>query len=287
MPYLEHFQLYRKPFDLTPTRALFFPEQHEQVLTALTYALERGDGIIKVVGEVGTGKTLLCRMLIHALMEVHEVAFMTAPRTDPQTITRAVASEFGIELGPDDEPFDRLHRHLLDVHASGKQAVLLVDEAQALDRRGLETMRLLSNLETDDAKLLQIVLFGQPELDDLLRQYGMRQLAQRVAFNLATHPFDAQTAMRYVQHRVDRSTDAPTPHEVFTPRALRALARESRGIPRILNILADRALLAAYADNATRADKKHVRRGVEEGILWPDTRPGVLGWFLRYWGSAT
>lgn len=268
MPYLQQFGLSRQPFDITPNRDLFFPDAHQQVLAALTYALARGEGIIKVVGEVGTGKTLLCRMLLQTIVDRAEVAFITAPRNDPDAIARMVCREFNVTPAEGEDPYTALAPHLMKIRQSGKSAILVLDEAQALDRRGLETVRLLSNFETDDAKLLQIVLFGQPELDQLLRQHDLRQLSQRISFGFTTGPFDAETAARYIQHRIDRCTEQPKPHKIFAPAALRQVAKESRGIPRLVNILADRAMLAAYSEGATQVTTRHVLRARAETNWW-------------------
>jgi len=269
MPYLEHFRLKQEPFGLTPNRALYYPENHAQILAALLYAIERGEGIVKVVGEVGTGKTMLCRLLLQSLTEFAEVAYITAPRTDPLAIVQNVCKEFGIKTVKGQDLFDLLSRHLIKVREEGRRAILVVDEAQSLDQRGLETVRLLTNYETDDSKLLQVVLFGQPELDQLLRQHSLRQLAQRITFSLYTQPFDRDAVKRYVQHRVNLCTLAETPHHLFSKVALDMIARASRGVPRVVNVLADRALLAAYAESAREVQRRHVRIALQEGDLWP------------------
>lgn len=275
MLYLAHFNLTRPPFDLTPNRALFFPDHHDKVLNALSFSVGRGEGIVKVVGEVGTGKTMLCRLLLQSLEEEdHEVAFITAPRNDPLAIASNVCREFGLAVAPGEDPAQLLAPFLTKIHGQGRRAVLLIDEAQALDRRGLETVRLLSNFETDEAKLLTVILFGQPELDQILSRHEMRQLYQRITFSFQTRPFDRQTAIRYLQHRIDRSTDSPAPHRILADGALAKLARASRGIPRLLNVLADRALMAAYADGAREVGTRHVRQALAEGVPWP--RPPSL-----------
>ena len=275
MPYLQQFGLTRQPFDITPNRDLFFPDAHQQILAALTYALARGEGIIKVVGEVGTGKTLLCRMLLQTIVDRAEVAFITAPRNDPDAIAHMVCREFGVTPAAGEDPYTALAPHLMKIRQSGKSAILVLDEAQALDRRGLETVRLLSNFETDDAKLLQIVLFGQPELDALLRQHDLRQLSQRISFGFTTGPFDAETAARYIQHRIDRCTEQPKPHKIFAAAALRQVAKESRGIPRLVNILADRSLLAAYSEGAMQVTARHVVRARAETNWWTAKRSPI------------
>ena len=284
-PY-KHFALYREPFRLTPHRDLFYPDQHEKVLDALEYAIRRGDGIVKVVGEVGTGKTLLCRLLFNRLEELSkqgpgfEAAYISAPRNDTDAIMTTVCHEFGLEVTPGGDATQILGPHLVDLYSQGKRAILIIDEAQALDRNGLETVRLMTNFETDEDKLLTIVLFGQPELDNLLRRHGMRQLAQRIAFNFTTRPFSRPSAIAYVQHRVDLCTDAPAPHRIYTPRALKEIAKASRGVPRLINILADRALIAAYGEKAYAIDSRHVRAAMKEGLAQPVEEPSLLS---RLW----
>ncbi|HAU29205.1 MAG TPA: AAA family ATPase [Rhodospirillaceae bacterium] len=271
MLYLDHFRLKSEPFGLTPNRALYYPENHAQILAALMYAIERGEGIVKVVGEVGTGKTMLCRLLLQALDDFAEVAYITAPRTDPLAIVKNVCKDFGIKVSGHQDPFDLLSQHLIDVRKTGRKSILVVDESQALGARGLEAVRLLTNYETDDSKLLQVVLFGQPELDDLLRQRDLRQLAQRITFSLYTRAFDRDAVGRYIHHRVSLCTYAESPHYLFSKVALDMIARESRGVPRVVNILADRSLLAAYAEGAKQVQRRHVRVAVQEGMLWPES----------------
>ena len=177
MPVLSHFGLREHPFSLTPNPALFFGGRlHRPILEMLAFALQRGDGVLTVVGDVGTGKTMLCRLLLQVLEPEAAVAYLHAPLSDETQIARDVCREFGLELGAHDDAFHLLNGFLLEQHSAGRHAVMVVDEAQALGRPGLETIRLLSNLETDRSKLLQIVLFGQQELDQLLRQHALRQL---------------------------------------------------------------------------------------------------------------
>lgn len=274
-PY-RHFGLFREPFTLTPNRELFFPDQHRKILSAIDYAVQRRDGIVKVSGEVGTGKTLLCRMLMTSFEASYSAAYISAPRNDPGAIAASICQDFGLELPPAANPMDILGTFLIQTHREGRRTVLLIDEAQALDRRGLETVRLLTNYETDHEKLLTIILFGQPELDKMLARHDMRQLNQRITFSFRTRPFDGETARRYLQYRIDQCTDAPTPHRLFRPAALRKLAAASRGVPRMLNALADRALLAAYAEGEAEVGARHVKAAMAEGYGLP--RGGLFGW---------
>lgn len=268
MPYLEHFAFKQWPFMLTPNRALFFPETHQPILDAVTYAIERGEPIVKVTGEVGTGKTLLCRLALQSVSERNgAVALITVPQPDHKATLLAVCREFGLTPGEREDAYQVLADHLIALHAAGRPAVLFVDEAQALDRVGLETIRLLSNLETDDAKLLQIVLFAQPEIDRIVRQYSMRQLTQRITFNFQTRPFNLESGMRYIRFRVEGSSQKPPPNDIFSTRAMKAIVRASDGIPRVINILADRALMVGFTRGKTMVGISEARRAVRDGTF--------------------
>ncbi len=196
MPFLTHFGLTERPFALTPNSALYYPsESHQQVFDSLLYAVDRGEGIVKVSGEVGTGKTLLCRLLIAELIKSKAVAYIINPQDDSDWVVGAVCREFGLDPDGTGDPFHMLNAFLLEQYRDGRSAVLLVDEAQALGVVGLESVRRLSNLETDTTKLLQTILFGQPELDRLLQTHDLRQLNQRVAFSFALRPLSPDTTI--------------------------------------------------------------------------------------------
>lgn len=284
MPFLAHFSLKEHPFSLTPNSELFFPaEDHQKALTSLVYAVWRGEGVVKVVGEVGTGKTLLCRMLINQLEDRAAVAYLLNPQDDPDWLVRAVGREFGVQPVDGRDPFHDLDRFLLRQHQEGRRAVLLVDEAQALGVRGLETVRRLSNLETDKNKLLQIILFGQPELDRLLRSHDLRQLNQRVVFSFTLRPLSPPATMQYVRHRtLSVAKDLGIGAELFDRRALKAIAHASRGVPRLINIIADKSMLAAYGAGARRVGARHVRAALK------DSREtlGLRRWSFLGWHRA-
>ena len=198
MPFLAHFDLTERPFSLTPNCELYFPsETHQEVLNSLRYAIDRGEGIIKVSGEVGTGKTLICRLLTADLVKTKAVAYIINPQNDADWVVGAVCREFGLDPDSSSDPFHLLNGFLLEQYRKGRPAVLVVDEAQALGLVGLETVRRrLSNLETDTSKLLQAVLFGQPELDRLLRTHTLRQLNQRIVFSFTIPPFSVEDHSR-------------------------------------------------------------------------------------------
>ncbi|MDD5585875.1 MAG: AAA family ATPase [Alphaproteobacteria bacterium] len=271
MPFLNHFNLTDYPFALTPNTSLFYPADHAQaVLAALVFSVQRGDGLLKVVGPVGSGKTMLCRMLLERL-EVLPVntAYLSAPAAvAPGQLPAQVLREFGLCAGNESDA-SALHGFLLGEHARGKRNVLIVDEAQALGPGGLEAVRLLSNLETSTHKLLQIILFGQAELNQLLRRSDLRQIAQRLSFSFVTQPLSIKAASAYVKFRMERCTKDGMRRVSFSPKALTRLARASGGLPRVIHILADKAMLALYAEGGRTVEPRHVRIAVRET---PDAR---------------
>lgn len=283
MPYLTHFNLGEAPFSLTPDTALYFPgAAHQEVYESVCYAIERGEGIVKVTGEVGTGKTLLCRMLLDALGARNSVAYLNNPRGDAEWVVRAICREFGIDVQHSDDLYDSLNRFLIEKHAGGVDNVVLVDEAQALGEVGLESIRLLSNLETEKRKLLQIVLFGQPELDRLLERHNLRQVAQRISFSFETKPLSEAEAAAYIRYRAKKASRNPdAAMEIFSAKAVSHIARAGQCNPRLMNILGDKSLLAAYAESATQVERRHARAAARElrlrrrGLFFP------LPWWRR------
>ncbi len=258
--YLHYFGLREYPFSLTPDTSFFFdhPGQRE-ALNVLLVALRTGEGFIKVSGEVGTGKTLLCRKLLEVLHEEFLTAYLPNPLLKPIELYRAVAVEIGLTPGPEasfEELLRQLASKLIELAGAGRRVVLLIDEVQAMSDRSLEALRLLSNLETEKRKLLQIVLLGQPELDRRLRDPGLRQLRQRIAFAHRLTPLDRQTVEGYLAHRLKVAGYNGEP--LFTGGAIAQLHRASRGIPRLVNILAHKALFAAYGRGVQAADRREV-----------------------------
>jgi type II secretory pathway predicted ATPase ExeA len=281
MPYLAHFGLMDHPFSLTPDIDYYYPTQdNANIIASLEFALRRDCGIVKIVGEVGTGKTLLCRLLVSRLVDKEAIAYINAPQADAQSIVRAICDEFGIDVGTD-SPYSALNRFLVDEHAKGRLAVVVVDEAQHLGKDGLEAIRLVSNLETERKKLLQIVLFGQTELDDLLRDTSMRQLNQRVVFSFATKPLTMAEARRYIVHRIKVSRRAGVDYEIFSRDALSLIAQRSGGIPRVINIVADKSLLVAFSEGSPTVQRWHAREAIKDtpGLV---TRQSV-GWWFSGW----
>lgn len=266
MPYLGHFGLKEHPFTLTPNTNQYYPtEKHTEIIQSILFGIARNTGILKVVGEVGTGKTMLCRLLLRKLVGSNDaVAYLNAPQVDPESIVTLVCAEFGIETGSRSQMLQGLNTFLLEQHALGRNAVLIVDEAQALGAAGLEAVRLLSNLETERSKLLQIVMFGQSELDDLLRQPNLRQINQRIGFAFNTGPLNVAEAVHYMAHRVQTSRIAGIEFPIFSEAAMARIANAANFVPRVINILADKALLVAYGAGAIQVTEKHAEGAIAD-----------------------
>jgi len=247
--YTEFYGLREKPFALTPDpRFLFLSASHREALAHVLYGIEQGEGFISVTGEVGTGKTTLCWTLLERLGPDTEVAFLFNPMLSGEELVRAVSAEFGLasEGLSRTQLNDQLNRFLLEQRRAGRRVLLIIDEAQNLSPQTLEEIRLLSNLETSTSKLLQILLFGQPELDAKLESRELRQLRQRISVRWALQALDAGETREYVRHRI-RTASAGHVGELFTEAALRDVHERAGGVPRLVNLVCDRALLAGYA----------------------------------------
>ncbi|MDM5067507.1 AAA family ATPase [Aeromonas salmonicida] len=266
--YLNHFGLQEAPFGLTPNTGFYYGlPPHEEALQVLNWALAQGEGFIKVTGEVGTGKTLLCRKLLSELgSEAHPVrlAWLPNPHLTPAELRTALALELGLSVreGAELDLTDRIHRHLISLHQQGSRVVVLIDEAQALPDETLEAIRLFGNLETESNKLLQIVLFGQPELDARLAKPHLRQLRQRIGFSYCLRPLRFDETRAYLEHRLQVSGYRGAP--LFAGYAMRRLWRASRGIPRLINILAQKCLMLAYGQGARQIDSRLVRLAIRD-----------------------
>ena len=280
--YLSHFNLADRPFRLTPDLAYAWDEPSQaEALTTLEVALEQGEGFVKVVGEVGLGKTLLCRRLLERLDSPFMTAWLPDPHLSPGTLRTALARELGIDLPSrptQQQVHELLQQRLTRLVADGHKPVLLIDEAQALPASTLETIRLLTNLETERRKLLQVVLFSQPELDQRLASPGFRQLRQRITYSCQLQPLAPRDVAGYVEGRLHRA-GASSP--LFTDAALRLIARASGGVPRLVNVLADKSLLSAYGRGHRQARRSDVRRAVNdtestrERLWWPRLQPAA------------
>lgn len=263
--YLEHFGLDQPPFRITPdTRVFYEGGDRGAVLEALAWAVENGEGIVKVVGEVGSGKTVLCRMLARRLPEHVDLVYLVNPGIGPDDVIPAVAFELGLDIRTEERLAQQhqLHEELVERHARGRQVVVFIEEAQNMPLATLESLRLLSNLETDDAKLLQIVLFGQPELDRNLDANEIRQLRERITHAFDLRPLGRQDVAQYLNFRL-RAAGYRGP-DLFGPRIARALNRHAQGLIRRLNVLADKCLLAAYAEGTHTLRYRHVRRAARD-----------------------
>ncbi len=259
--YLDHFGLEEPPFSLTPDPDFFYNfTGHQQALNVLRVALDNGEGFIKITGEVGTGKTLLCRKLLASLAGDSCTAYLPNPLLSPFELHKALAEELGLETVAGATTHDLVKQitgYLVQLQNEGQRAVLCIDEAQAMPRESLEALRLLSNLETEKHKLLQIVVFAQPELNVLLERSDLRQLRQRITFSYELPPLDRQGMEGYVGHRLQ--TAGMASGALFSQNALDLLYRSSRGIPRLVNVLSHKALMAAYGQGLAQIDSGHVR----------------------------
>lgn len=280
--YLNHFKLAEPPFRLTPQLSARFDEPSQvEALDTLLLALAQGEGFVKVSAEVGLGKTFLCRWLLEQLQYPFVTAWVPDPHLSPSTLRRAVGEDLGLQLptrATQHELHQALQRHLTELVAAGKRPVLIIDEAQALPGSTLETVRLLTNLETEHRKLLQVVLFGQPELDRRLGEERFRQLRQRITYSCTLSPLTPAGVNQYVQRRL---AIAGGTGSLFTRPALRRLACTSKGVPRLINILADKALLSAYGRGRARAGWSDVGRAVADTETtnaerwWPALAPAA------------
>jgi type II secretory pathway predicted ATPase ExeA len=278
--YYAHFGLKQPPFRITPDTSLFFPGANRgAVLDALVYAIQSGEGIVKVVGEVGSGKTMLCRMLEKELpADRIEIVYLANPRLPADQVLHAIAFELKLDIRentPRLEVLNRLQQHLLECHARNRQVVVFVEEAQGMPIETLEEIRLLSNLETRHNKLLQIVLFGQPELDERIARPEIRQLRERITYSFELTPFHTNDIREYLNSRLRAC--GWRRGELFDEAAVRRIDRYSRGLVRRINILADKALLAAYAENRTNVTAADVERAARDSEFMNNARR-VLGW---------
>ncbi|NNJ73181.1 MAG: AAA family ATPase, partial [Enterobacterales bacterium] len=286
-----YFGLSGKPFSIAPDpRYLFMSEQHREALAHLVYGVGEGGGFVLLTGEVGTGKTTVCRCLLEQLPDNTQLAFILNPKLSATELLETVCDELHIET-PENPSLkdlnDRLNAYLLDSHATGKNTVLMIDEAQNLSTEVLEQIRLLTNLETNKQKLLQIILIGQPELKDLLAKHELRQLAQRITARYHLRPLTQEECPAYIHHRL--SVSGYQDH-LFEDKAIEELYRRTGGVPRLINVLCDRAMLGAYAKNRKTVDAKMIKHAASEimggdqreqqaDVMKPGRTPGQ-GWRL-------
>jgi MSHA biogenesis protein MshM len=264
--YLEHFNFKELPFTITPNVGFFcYLKGHQEALNTLQFSLRSGEGFIKIIGEVGSGKTLLCRKLLDSLGSEYLTAYIPNPDLNPIELRRALARELGIDLSTmldKHELLTLINNRLLCLHAEGKHCVLLIDEAQAIPSESLETLRLLTNLETETTKLLQVVLFGQPELDERLNDQSFRQLKQRISFSYYLPLMSRADLDGYLFHRL--ATAGYSYGSLFTTKAMKKLHDASQGVPRIVNILCHKALLAAYGKGEQQVTHQSMRTAIQD-----------------------
>lgn len=278
--YPRHLRVEDSPFSAAPNpRYLYMSDKHREALAHLLYGVSAaGGGFVLLTGEVGTGKTTLCRCLVDQLPENVDLALCFNPRLSETELLEHICDEFGVGY-PSNASLrclvSCLNRHLLEAHARGRTTVLLIDEAQNLSRSVLEQVRLLTNLETERAKLLQIILVGQPELDQLLTSSELRQLAQRITARYHLTALNAKETRNLIRHRL---LVGGLPRTLFTSPALREVYRRSQGIPRLINSICDRALLAAYARDVARVNRWLVRAAAAEVRTSPAQRRTSVAW---------
>src|SRR6516162_8960782 len=278
--YLSFFGLNEKPFAITPDpRYLYLSERHAEALAHLLYGINEAGGFVQLTGEVGTGKTTIVRSLLAQTPKNAEIALILNPKMTAPEFLLTICEELGIgvpdsALGSLKDLVDILSEYLLRAHAAGQRVVLVVDEAQNLSPEVLEQVRLLTNLETNTQKLLQIILIGQPELRELLARNELRQLAQRITGRYHLNPLTRDETVAYARHRL---RVAGATNDIFTGGALSEVYRLSGGVPRVINVICDRALLGAYTQDRHRVTGALVRRGAQE-VFARRIPPWWLAW---------
>lgn len=264
--YLYHFGLTELPFTLTPNTSFFLAlEPHNEALAVLMTALKTGEGFIKVIGEVGTGKTLLCRKLLNEIPEHFITAYIPNPYLNPDELRRAVAIELGVKQAQRMSVqllTQRIQNRLLELHAKGHSVVLILDEAQALPEQSLEALRLFTNLETETRKLLQVVLFAQPELDQRLAQTEFRQLRQRITFSYKLRAMKAEEVQQYIQHRLQVAGYKGA--ALFSASLCKKITKASEGIPRVVNVLCHKMLMLTYGQGNYQMTRKQLAAAIKD-----------------------
>src|SRR5574340_714455 len=301
--YLQHFGLREQPFNLTPDTSYFFAgSSYQEALNTLLAAARNGEGFVKIVGEVGNGKTLLCRKFLATLDQERQSAvpggaqgqaaesprFITAyilnPYLEPRSLLLALAEEFRVPLGKDTDRHEllkELTRALLDCARNEQRALVCLDEAQAMPLESLEVLRLLTNLETEKRKLLQVVLFGQPELDERLRHNSIRQLRQRISFQYDLQGLRKDELERYLRHRL--AVAGYGGETLFSKGAVGKLHRITGGTPRLVNIVAHKAMMLAFGEGRQQVLSRHIRDAAADT---PEVRRDWLVWALSLAGAA-
>lgn len=264
--YQEYFGLTEAPFSITPDTSYFYQHGHySEALNTLLVALRAGEGFIKVTGEVGTGKTMLCRMLLNTVEDRFVTAYIPNPMLTPYGLQSAVADELGLDMSRHyghHQLLKMITNRLIELTNEGKNIVLCIDEAQAMPIETMEALRLLTNLETEKQKLLQVVLFGQPELDERLNQKEVRQLKQRITFSYKLKPIDREGMELYLTHRLNVA--GYKGGNLFEISAMSSLFKASRGIPRLINILSHKSMMSAYGEGTKYVNKNNMQAAIKD-----------------------
>ncbi|OYY50764.1 MAG: AAA family ATPase [Methylophilaceae bacterium 17-44-8] len=283
--YLQHFGLTEFPFKLTPDTSFYYAtHSYQEALNTLLIAISSGEGFIKITGEVGTGKTLLCRKLLKSLGDGFKTAFIPNPYLDPNALLMSLATELGLSLPQHlthHALLEALTQRLMQLAREDKQVVVCLDEVQAMPIETLEALRLLTNLETEKNKLLQVVIFGQPELEDKLNQPSIRQLRQRISFEYCLGALQWDELSFYLNHRMHVA--GYNGWRVFTPASLKLLHQHSAGIPRLVNILAHKALLAAYGRGLREVTVREMRDALLDTHASVSAQHGWSNFIFKWW----
>lgn len=273
--YLEHFGMKELPFSLSPNTDFYCDlPGHQAAYNVLIFSLRSGESLIKIVGEVGSGKTLLCRKLLNSLDASFVAAYIPNPDLTPAGIRLAVARELGLEVAEDMNDHTLLESivaHLISLRRQGKHVVLLIDEAQALSDESLEALRLLTNIETESQKLLQIVLFGQPELDQRLNSHKFRQLKQRITFSHYLTLLDRDELESYLCHRL-MIAGSKNAYALFSKKACDLMHKYSLGTPRLINVLSHKAMLVAFGKGEDNIDHQCMVEAIRDTSIIDTTK---------------
>jgi MSHA biogenesis protein MshM len=268
--YLRYYNMTEMPFALLPDTNFFYEsDSYKEALNVLLVAIRSGEGFVKVTGEVGTGKTMLCRKLLNSLSDRYLTVFIPNPYLTPNQLRMALADELGVEYGRNDADeisgyrlLNDITRRLIEINKAGKHVVVCLDEVQAMPIETLEALRLISNIETEKSKLLQIILFGQPELDERLSSKCNRQLKQRISFSYKLMPVDRKSLSGYINHRL--RVAGYSGGELFTPSAVARIHKYSKGVPRIVNTLCNKALILAFGQGKNNVTRKHINVAIAD-----------------------
>ncbi|QIL85230.1 AAA family ATPase [Vibrio sp. HDW18] len=280
--YLDHFKLDRFPFHLSPDTQLFLGlAPHFEAIATLCAAINMGEGVTKLIGEVGTGKTMVCRMLLTHLGDEVALIYLPNPMLEGVALQQAIAAELQLEVSEPARIIEQIQTRLIELHQQGKRIVALIDEAQALSDEALETLRLMGNLETEQNKLLQIVLIGQPELDVRLAQQHLRQFRQRITFNAELRPLTEAETEVYIDSRLRK---AQAPSGLFSAGQKKALWRASQGIPRLINQICHKALLIAWYELSPQVNQHHLFAAIHD--TYDSCKPRFKTPVLWGWSQA-